>query len=218
MKLCKKCSKETYSTSSLCYSHLKEKEREKMKGYALKAIAKKKLPKVKKKKEPTELQKVEKLRKKCVLLAKEIAKKRDGGKCCYCNKSRPEVAIHSHHIYNEGCHRAMSADVDNLITVCFTHHSSSWNSKEPSFHKNPMEMADWFLEHYPERHNILKARSITYTKLDRIFWENKMVELKNIELNKICEEHEEENCLTCLTKPDFIVEDYNSDTNIVLEI
>lgn len=189
MKLCKKCSKETYSTSSnLCYDHLFLKKKEQQEAYNKKAIAKMKLKakepkKPKTKKEPTELQKVEKLRKKCVLLAKEIAKKRDGGKCCYCNKSRPEVAIHSHHIYNEGCHRAMSADVDNLITVCFTHHSSSWNSKEPSFHKNPMEMADWFLEHYPERHNILKARSVTYQKLDRIFWGNKMEELKDL-INK----------------------------------
>lgn len=49
-KLCKKCSKETYSTSNLCYSHLKEKEREKMKVYAKKARLKVKKEKKKEKK------------------------------------------------------------------------------------------------------------------------------------------------------------------------
>lgn len=136
------------------------------------------------KKKLTDQQKTEKLRKRCVAIAKEIAKKRDNYKCQYCGRTKDTVAIHSHHIYNEGCHKAMSADIDNLITVCFTHHCSSWNSKEPSFHKNPMEMADWYKEHYPEKHAELKARTQIYQKTDFIYWTKKLEELKQYEVKE----------------------------------
>lgn len=141
-------------------------------------VSKKK--KFKKKKPPTEQQLVEKLRKKCVALAKVIAKERDDYKCCFCKRGKPEVAIHAHHIYNEGCHKSMSADIDNLITVCFTHHIGGWNTIDPSFHRNPMEMADWFRENYSERYDRLKERSKKFVKPDRIFWENKLNELKSL--------------------------------------
>jgi len=140
------------------------------------------------KRKPTPQQRTEKLRKRCVALAKKIAKTKDGYRCVYCGRQKPQVAIHSHHIYNEGCHKSMSADIDNLITVCFTHHSSSWNAKEPSFHKNPMEMADWFLEHYPERHAELRERSKKNVSLNEGVWEKKLEKLKEewkaVELNK----------------------------------
>jgi len=132
---------------------------------------------MKRKKKLTEQQKKERKRKACVKRAKEKSKERDGYKCCYCHRGRPQVAIHSHHIYNEGCHKSMSADIDNLITVCFTHHSSSWNAKEPSFHKNPQEMADWFRETYPERYQDLKERSRNQITCTLQFWENKLSEL-----------------------------------------
>jgi hypothetical protein len=136
---------------------------------------------MKKRKKPTPQQETEKLRKKCVAIAKRISKERDGNKCCYCHRGKPQVAIHSHHIYNEGCHRGMSADIDNLITVCFTHHNSSWNNHQPSFHKNPMEMADWFRETYPDRYKSLKIRSQKPIKCDIIFWQKKLNELKDLE-------------------------------------
>jgi hypothetical protein len=104
-----------------------------------------------------------------------------GYKCAYCGKAKPQVSIHAHHIYNEGVHRSMSADIDNLISVCFTHHSSTWNAKEPSFHKNPMEMADWFRDTYPERYEKLKERSRITVQLSEQYWENKYKELKNYE-------------------------------------
>jgi len=127
----------------------------------------------------TQQQLTEQVRKRCVKKAKLISKTLDGYRCKYCGRTKPQVAIHSHHIYNEGCHRSMSADIDNLITVCFTHHSSSWNSKEPSFHKNPMEMADWFKDTYPELSKELKERSWKSVKCDIIFWQKKEKELDN---------------------------------------
>ena len=126
---------------------------------------------MKKTKKLTEQQIKEKLRKKCVALAKIISKERDNYRCVYCGRTKPEVAIHSHHIYNEGCHKSMSADIDNLITVCFSHHCSSWNSNQPSFHKNPQEMADWFKETYPNLARNLRIRSQKSIKCDIIYWE-----------------------------------------------
>lgn len=121
------------------------------------------------------------LRKKCVELAKVIVKTIAGYKCDYCGRAKPDVSIHAHHIYNEGVHKAMSADLDNIISVCFTHHNSDWNAKEPSFHKNPQEMADWFREKYPERAKELRGRAKVGSVLaDEYFWENKLKQLEAI--------------------------------------
>lgn len=129
-------------------------------------------------KKKTDQQKTELMRKKAVAVAKIISKIRDGYKCVYCGKGKDQVAIHSHHIYNEGCHKSMSADVDNLITACFTHHCSDWNSNQPSFHKNPQEMADFMNEKYPEKMKELKLRSQKSIHCDIIFWTKKLAELK----------------------------------------
>ena len=131
------------------------------------------------KKLKTDQQLKEAERKKCVALAKEISKTRDKYTCQFCGRKKPDVAIHSHHIYNEGCHQSMSADTDNLITVCFTHHSSSWNAKDPSFHKNPMEMADWFTNKFPALHQKLRERSRKTEKCDLFYWKKKRILLKD---------------------------------------
>ncbi|TSD02690.1 MAG: hypothetical protein Athens071426_405, partial [Parcubacteria group bacterium Athens0714_26] len=112
--------------------------------------------------------------------AKKIVKEAAGYACIYCGKKKPDVAIHAHHIYNEGVHRGMSGDLDNLVSVCFTHHCSNWNAKEPSFHKNPQEMADFLLEKYPERMKILKERSRHVVQADILYWQKKWEELKNL--------------------------------------
>lgn len=80
MKLCKKCSKETYSTSSLCYSHFKEKEREKMKGYAKKARLKVKKEKKKEKKANS----ISKLTAKLDKVFSDYIRQRDKGICFTC--------------------------------------------------------------------------------------------------------------------------------------
>lgn len=190
-KLCKKCSKETYANSTLCYDHLFLKKKEQQEAYNKKAIAKMKLKakepkKPKKKKEPTELQKVEKLRKKCVALAKQINKELNKYKCEYCGIGKPQRMVHSHHIFSEGLNKSMSSDVDNLICLCWLHHLGGLHSVSAnmfSFHGHPADAMAWFQEKFPEKYQILLQRSKQIKKTDRIFWENKMVELKDL-INK----------------------------------
>lgn len=120
----------------------------------------------------------EKKRKKAVLLAKKISKILSKYTCEYCGRKKPQVAVHSHHIYSEGQYKSMSADVDNLISVCYYHHNPRWRTNEPSFHKTPQEMADWVLEKYPERMKTLKERSWNKPLCDEMYWDNKIEELK----------------------------------------
>jgi len=183
-KLCKKCSKETYANSNLCYSHQKEKEREKMKVYA----RKEKVKKPKKKKEPTELQKVERLRKRCVNLAKQINKEINKYKCEYCGIGKPQRIIHSHHIFSEGLNKSMSADIDNLICLCWLHHLGGLHSvstKIFSFHGHPADAMAWFQDKFPEKYTLLLERSRQTNKTDRIFWEKKLEELKKYKSNTL---------------------------------
>jgi hypothetical protein len=135
----------------------------------------------KKKKEKTEQQKKELLRKRCVKLAKQIAAKRDKWTCCYCGIGRPQRMTHEHHFCHEGLHKSMSADVDNLITLCATHHQGGmWMRSNDSFnfHNSPAESTEWFIEKYPERYKELKERKNNPIVCDMIFWEKKLEELK----------------------------------------
>lgn len=148
-----------------------------------------KTTKTKKLKKPTEQQLVEKLRKKCVAKAKEIAKQNDDYKCIYCGIGKPQRQVHSHHFFHEGLHKAMSADIDNLITLCVSHHQGVFNSSigrfmgshdNFNFHNSPVESTLWFAEHYPERYKELKERSLKIVHLDRLYWENKWKELSTV--------------------------------------
>jgi hypothetical protein len=137
----------------------------------------------KKKKPPTEQQKKEKLRKKCVLLAKKIAGERDNYTCQYCGVGRPQRMTHEHHIFHEGMFKAMSADPDNLITLCASHHHGGLYMRSNdgfNFHNSPRESTEWFMEHYPERYAELKRRSLITAPLDMAFWEAKLEELKSL--------------------------------------
>ena len=142
---------------------------------------------------PNIKQQASRCRKRCVLLAKAIVRKDKG--CIYCKRKKPEVAVHAHHIYNETAHKYMSAELSNLVPVCFTHHSSTWQTKEPSFHRNPQEMSDFMRENYPELMEKLRAdknASIEFeAKLDKLtpverdkfdlsFWQEKETLLKTI--------------------------------------
>lgn len=142
-----------------------------------------KVKKPKKKKVLTENQQVEKLRKKCVTIAKKLARQRDNFKCEYCGIGEPQKRTHGSHIYSEGTNRAMSADVDNILCLCASHHMvGQWNqsAKDFNWHGSPAEAMDWFTKKYPELYQKLKSRTQQYHKLDRIFWEKKMEELRNI--------------------------------------
>lgn len=135
----------------------------------------------------TPQQQTEKLRKKCVALAKQIAKERDGYKCQYCGVGKPQRQVHSHHIFHEGLYKSMSADPDNLITICAAHHMAGKWIKATGFniHGSPRESTEWLMGKYPERYAKLKKRSQKITKLDERFWQRKLEALQHeIELNQ----------------------------------
>ena len=99
-------------------------------------------------------------RKKCVNWAKQTVRKNADYTCDYCGRREPTVKTHGSHIYSEGTYKSMSADLDNILCLCYTHHLGGWmNSRQPSWHKNPMEMTDWFRQKYPERTEQLKLRA-----------------------------------------------------------
>jgi hypothetical protein len=101
----------------------------------------------------------EQYRKKCVTAAKFMARKLANFTCEYCGKREPDVKTHGSHIYSEGTYKSMSADLNNIICLCFTHHTGGWNANQPSWHKNPMEMTEWFRTKYPERANELRIKA-----------------------------------------------------------
>ena len=144
--------------------------------------------KPKEKKVKTESQKKEALRKMCVKIAKEISKLRDKRICKYCGeefrKDGKRKQVHSHHIFHEGSHKGMSADVDNLITLCSSHHQSfSGNKYAFSFHGCPTESTEWLQENWKE-YPSLKIRSLKLEPLSIKHWERKKAEL-DIELKEL---------------------------------
>ena len=120
-------------------------------------------------------------------LAKEISKKYEGNKCQYCGVGREQRMIHSHHIFHEGLFKAMSADVDNLLSLCASHHQGGMYMRSNdgfNFHNSPRESTEWLLENMPERYAILKERSLKLEPITEKYWEQKKAEL-TLELAKI---------------------------------
>lgn len=122
----------------------------------------------------------EKLRHKAVTLAKKIVRHNQNYSCEFCGKREPNVRTHGSHIYSEGTYRAMSADLDNILCLCYTHHIGAWNTTEPSWHGNPIEMIEWFQENYPDRYKTLKERTRQSIQADEFFWTKKLEELTEI--------------------------------------
>jgi hypothetical protein len=139
----------------------------------------KKPKKLKKKKTPQ--QQTEAMRKRCVAIAKKISKHNEGNKCQYCGVPRSQRMMHSHHLFHEGLYKAMSADPDNLITLCASHHQGGmWMRSNDgfNFHNSPRESTEWLIETYPERYKELKKRSMIIVSLSLAHWEKKLEELK----------------------------------------
>lgn len=129
----------------------------------------------------TPQQKKEALRKRCVTLAKRIARARDGYKCQYCGEGEPKRMTHGSHVYAEGKNKSMSADTDNILCLCWLCHMGGLHyvsTDRFSWHGTPAEAMDWFRENYPKLHENLKKRSQELKVCDEAFWEKKMVELK----------------------------------------
>ena len=110
-------------------------------------------------------------RKKCVKWAKTEAKKRDNYICVKCGKKVEGMNAHGSHIYNEGTYRSMSADSDNILTMCYYCHINWW-------HKNPLEASEWFRTKYPELYETLKLRA---RELVVVNWEARWQEIKGVD-------------------------------------
>jgi len=147
---------------------------------------------MKKKKQKTEQQQVEALRKRCVAKAKKISKRLAKGICAYCGATNR--VCHSHHIFSEGLHKGMSADVDNFINLCWLHHLGGLkfvSTKVFSFHGHPTDATIWLEENLPERYQRLKIRSREVFHLGMAYWSKKMEELVELE-NKLDSANENE--------------------------
>ena len=123
------------------------------------------------------------LRKKCVTKAKLIARRKVNFTCAYCGAREPQVRTHGSHIYSEGIYRAMSADVDNILCLCATHHLVGiWNrSTHWSWHGSPAEAMDWFKGKYPALAEELRVRTTWKYQDDLYFWTKKLENLKKEE-------------------------------------
>lgn len=96
-------------------------------------------------------------RKKCVVIAKRLAKERDNYTCQKCG-SKPEK-IDGSHVYPEGTYHGLSANIENIKALCSYCHLYWW-------HKNPLEARDWFAKKFPERYKNLKKLAQTTIKKD----------------------------------------------------
>ena len=126
------------------------------------------------------------LKKKCVILAKLIARKRDGDKCQYCGVSSRTNAIHGSHILPEGAYPLMSTEPYNIIPLCAVHHLSGANprmgNREPSWHGDPIFFAKWFEKKWPGRYQKLldmnKEKGQSIFRADEHYWSEKLKELE----------------------------------------
>lgn len=152
--------------------------------YIKSIYAKVKIRRKPKRKILTPQQEKEKLRKKCVFLAKAIAKERDGAKCRYCGVGEPQRRMNLHHIIHEGLSKEMSADIDNLITLCVAHHQGGTFMKSNdkfNFHNSPVESTEWLKANLPNYDDLIK-RSKKTKVIDMEFWKEKLNDL-NIKRN-----------------------------------
>ena len=116
-------------------------------------------------------------RKRCVEIAKKIARILANYKCAYCGLGEPERRTHGSHIYSEGVHKGMSAEVKNILCLCARHHATGyWNrTNDFNWHSTPAEAIDWFWKKYPE---LAEELRIMAQHPIRQNWELKLVELK----------------------------------------
>ena len=121
-------------------------------------------------------------RKKCVAIAKEEAKKRDKYACQHCPRTKAQgYQMHGNHIKPEGVYPGLSADEDNIITLCARCHvGGAWkNDSEPSWHEDPLYFADWFEKKYPGKKQMLNelAQSVLHQVIN---WEKLYKEIKSL--------------------------------------
>ena len=112
-------------------------------------------------------------RQKCISLAKEIAKIRDGFVCQKCGKKSGEVQIQGSHILPVSAGGFLACDPENVIALCAGDHM--W--KGDSWHESPLENSEWFNKKFPGRYEMLKSKQ-TKTPIKKWQWEERLTELK----------------------------------------
>ncbi len=134
-------------------------------------------------------------RKKCVAWAKEQAKKRDNYTCQYCHKTKAQGwQMHGSHILPEGSYPLMSADPRNILCLCAEHHVAGMsaymgNSREPSWHGDPLFFASWFNKKYPGLEKELREIN-DERKNHLINWEARWSEIRLLPKESVDERHE----------------------------
>ena len=93
--------------------------------------------------------------KKCLKLAKDIAKIRDKYTCQRC---WAKTNIHWSHIINEARDHRLAINPDNIKALCYNCHLGRR-------HKDPIMASEWFNEKFPWRYDKLRKLHIEYQKL-----------------------------------------------------
>lgn len=136
---------------------------------------------MKKPKTKTDQQLKEFWRKKCVDLAKKIARKKSKYICEYCGVGEPQRMTHGSHIYSEGFNKSMSADEDNILCLCWLCHLGGLKTVRTnrfSWHGTPAEAMNWFNRKFPARAKELLKRSRKTVVCTLKYWQDKYEELK----------------------------------------
>jgi 5-methylcytosine-specific restriction endonuclease McrA len=94
-----------------------------------------------------------KLIEECTLLAKKIAKSRDGNICQRCGASVYGGGAHGSHIIPVSADHRLALHPANIQTMCYHDHINWW-------HKNPREAGKWFDEKFPDKAKWLDAQKI----------------------------------------------------------
>ena len=112
-------------------------------------------------------------RKKCIEIAKTLAKIRDKWVCQRCGKTKPEVQIQGAHILPV-TYGNTASDPENIIALCASDHE--W--ARDSWHNSPLEQ-DWFEKKFPGRKERLLKKAYPIRPIKKHEWTAKLEELKN---------------------------------------
>ena len=93
-----------------------------------------------KRKSPTKAQ----IYKKCLKVAGDIAKTRDGWSCCRCGRRKGQVQIQASHVIPKSACKILAVDPENIKALCSHCHRWWW-------HLSPLEAGVWFTDLYPVR-------------------------------------------------------------------
>lgn len=121
---------------------------------------------------PYEKRDKKKIKKKCIELAKRIAKEKANYICEKCGRSKMQGwRMHGAHIIPVEFGNT-AADPDNILCLCAKCHSIG----RESAHENPLEFSRWFEKKIPGRYDRLRLKARYKTKIN---WFDKYMVLKN---------------------------------------